>query len=107
MVENRKIITPRADECWRSALCGKPNLFKMSGMVSFRRMAASACGMMSNPDWIGENPRPTWYSSGSRKGIPPIPSRVKRLPVTATRKLRIRTSPKRNSGCAVRMLCRP
>ena len=29
-------------------------------MVSFRLIAASACGMMSSPDWMGENPRPTW-----------------------------------------------
>ena len=29
-------------------------------MVIFRLMAAMACGIMSSPDWIGVNPRPTW-----------------------------------------------
>src|SRR5271168_3589275 len=62
----------------------------MSGMVSLRLIAARACGMMSSPDWMGEKPSPTWYSSGRRNGIPPIPNRVNRLPVTATRKQRMR-----------------
>src|SRR5258706_5204415 len=69
MVENRKIITPKKTVLAINTR-RKPNLFKIAGIVSFRDMAAKAWGRMSNPAWIGEEPRPTWCSRGWRNGIP-------------------------------------
>ena len=67
-------------------------------MVIFRLIAAKACGIISRPDWIGVNPSPTWYRSGNRKGIPPMPSRVKKLPLTAARKVRMRNRTQAQQG---------
>ena len=67
-------------------------------MVNFRLMAARNCGMISSPDCTAVYPRPTWYSSGRRNGIPPAPRRVTKLPITATRKVRVRNRPNRSTG---------
>ena len=67
-------------------------------MAGRSAMAATDWGTISNPDCTGEKPRPSWYSSGSRKGIPPIPMRVTKLPLIAVRRVRTFNNESRSKG---------
>ncbi len=61
-------------------------------------IAAAAAGIINNPDCHAGNPRPSWNSSGSRNGNPPMPRRVMKPPATDTRNVRLRNSDRSRRG---------
>lgn len=75
--------------------------------MSFMVIAAAALGMISRPDCQAGRPRPICKSSGSMKGMPPMPVRVMKPPTTETRKVRMRKRARRKSGHGLRCACQP
>src|SRR5471030_1722711 len=102
--ENMLMVAP-ISTVFTTSTWREPKVDNTRTEMNFMPIAAAAEGIINKPDFQAGRPRPSWYSSGSRKGKPPTPRRVKNPPATDTRKVRMRNNIKRSKGYCASLAC--